>query len=156
MQVLNQVEGICIVFVYDAIVSLIILKIIDAIIGLRVSEEVEREGLDLALHGETVRIDKLAVGAETRHCPFRRGPGSQEPGASLLAAKKSPARWPGFIRRRRAQVIASAMGPLLLMDAMNIPQRNTPRPPRLHAGHSPRFTEWLIGVLNAVQSYSIQ
>ena len=54
-QVLNQVEGICIVFVYDAIVSLIILKIIDAIIGLRVSDEVERDGLDLALHGEVVQ-----------------------------------------------------------------------------------------------------
>ena len=40
---------------YDAIVSLILLKIIDAIIGLRVSEEVERDGLDLALHGETVQ-----------------------------------------------------------------------------------------------------
>jgi Amt family ammonium transporter len=54
MQVVNQIEGIVIVFVYDAIVSLIILKIIDIFIGLRVSDEVEREGLDLALHGETV------------------------------------------------------------------------------------------------------
>src|SRR5665213_1014936 len=54
-QVLNQLEGIVIVFVYDAIVSLIILKIIDAIIGLRVSADVEREGLDFALHGETVQ-----------------------------------------------------------------------------------------------------
>ena len=36
------------------IVSLIILKIVDVFIGLRVSDEVEREGLDLALHGETV------------------------------------------------------------------------------------------------------
>jgi Amt family ammonium transporter len=52
MQVVNQIEGI--VFVYDAIVSLIILKIIDIFMGLRVSDEVEREGLDLALHGETV------------------------------------------------------------------------------------------------------
>jgi Amt family ammonium transporter len=51
----NQIQGIVIVFVYDAIVSLIILKILDAIIGLRVSDEVEREGLDLALHGETVQ-----------------------------------------------------------------------------------------------------
>ena len=41
--------------VYDAIVSLILLKIIDAIIGLRVSDEVEREGLDFSLHGETVQ-----------------------------------------------------------------------------------------------------
>jgi Amt family ammonium transporter len=54
VQVLNQIEGIVIVFVYDAIVSLIILKVIDIFIGLRVSDEVEREGLDLALHGETV------------------------------------------------------------------------------------------------------
>jgi ammonium transporter, Amt family len=54
MQVVNQIEGIVIVFVYDAVVSLIILKIVDIFIGLRVSDEVEREGLDLALHGETV------------------------------------------------------------------------------------------------------
>jgi Amt family ammonium transporter len=54
MQVLNQLYGILIVFGYDAIVSLIILKIVDIFIGLRVSDEVEREGLDLALHGETV------------------------------------------------------------------------------------------------------
>jgi Amt family ammonium transporter len=52
---MNQVKGIIIVIVYDAIVSLILLKIIDAIIGLRVTAEVEREGLDLALHGETVQ-----------------------------------------------------------------------------------------------------
>jgi Amt family ammonium transporter len=54
-QVINQIEGIVIVFVYDAVVSLVILKILDAIIGLRVSKDVEREGLDVALHGETVQ-----------------------------------------------------------------------------------------------------
>ncbi|MGA7599595.1 MAG: ammonia channel protein, partial [Pseudolabrys sp.] len=54
-QMMTQVKGIVIVIAYDAIVSLILLKIIDAIIGLRVSDEVEREGLDLALHGETVQ-----------------------------------------------------------------------------------------------------
>jgi Amt family ammonium transporter len=54
VQFLNQVYGVLIVLVYDAIVSLIILKIVDIFIGLRVSDEVEREGLDLALHGETV------------------------------------------------------------------------------------------------------
>ena len=54
-QMINQVKGIVIVIVYDAIVSLIMLKIIDAIIGLRVTPEVEREGLDLALHGEVVQ-----------------------------------------------------------------------------------------------------
>jgi Amt family ammonium transporter len=54
-QMINQVEGIAVVIIYDAIVSLILLKVLDAIIGLRVSDEVEREGLDLALHGETVQ-----------------------------------------------------------------------------------------------------
>ncbi|MEA2902812.1 MAG: ammonium transporter, Amt family [Alphaproteobacteria bacterium] len=53
-QLINQVKGIAIVLVYDAVVTLIILKIVDIFIGLRVSEEIEREGLDLALHGETV------------------------------------------------------------------------------------------------------
>jgi Amt family ammonium transporter len=32
--------------------TLIILKICDAVIGLRVDEELEIEGLDLAMHGE--------------------------------------------------------------------------------------------------------
>ncbi|HUL86878.1 MAG TPA: ammonium transporter [Pseudolabrys sp.] len=54
-QMMNQVKGIVVVIVYDAIVSLIILKIIDAVIGLRVADEVEREGLDIALHGEAVQ-----------------------------------------------------------------------------------------------------
>jgi Amt family ammonium transporter len=54
-QMISQVKGILVVIVYDAIVSLILLKIIDLIIGLRVTPEVEREGLDLALHGEVVQ-----------------------------------------------------------------------------------------------------
>jgi ammonium transporter, Amt family len=54
-QLLNQVKGIVIVIVYDAIVSLIILKVVDVVIGLRVDPEIEREGLDLALHGEAVQ-----------------------------------------------------------------------------------------------------
>ncbi len=54
-QVLNQVIGVAAVFIYDVIVTLIILKIVDMVIGLRVTEDVEREGLDLALHGETVQ-----------------------------------------------------------------------------------------------------
>jgi Amt family ammonium transporter len=54
-QVLNQVEGVVIVVIYDVIVSLIILKLVDIVVGLRVDEEIERDGLDLALHGETVQ-----------------------------------------------------------------------------------------------------
>jgi Amt family ammonium transporter len=53
-QVGLQVYGIVVTLVYCAIVTFIILKVVDVIIGLRVKEEVERDGLDLALHGETV------------------------------------------------------------------------------------------------------
>ena len=54
-QVLNQLIGVGIVVVYDVIVTLIILWVVNMVIGLRVTEDVEREGLDLALHGETVQ-----------------------------------------------------------------------------------------------------
>jgi Amt family ammonium transporter len=54
-QVLNQIEGVLIVIVYDVVVSLILLKIIDVVVGLRVDAEIEQDGLDLALHGETVQ-----------------------------------------------------------------------------------------------------
>ena len=53
-QVVNQCIGIITVIVYDAVVTVIILAIIKAVIGLRVSDEIERDGLDLALHGEVV------------------------------------------------------------------------------------------------------
>jgi len=38
--------------VYCAVATFIILKVIDVVMGLRVSEEQETEGLDLALHDE--------------------------------------------------------------------------------------------------------
>ncbi|MDE1930282.1 MAG: ammonium transporter [Alphaproteobacteria bacterium] len=55
MQVVNQAIGIVVVIAYDAVVTLILLKVIDVIMGLRVEEDVERDGLDLALHGEIVQ-----------------------------------------------------------------------------------------------------
>jgi Amt family ammonium transporter len=54
-QVVNQLIGVGIVLVYDFVASLIILKVVDLVVGLRVDVEVEREGLDLTLHGETVQ-----------------------------------------------------------------------------------------------------
>jgi ammonium transporter, Amt family len=54
-QVLTQLYGLGVVVIYDAIVSLILLKAIDIAIGLRVDSDIEREGLDLALHGEVVQ-----------------------------------------------------------------------------------------------------
>ena len=53
-QVMLQVIGVLSTLVYSGIGSFIILKIIDAVIGLRVTDEQEREGLDQALHGEAV------------------------------------------------------------------------------------------------------
>ncbi len=55
VQVFNQIEGVAIVFVYDVIVSLIILQVINWTIGLRVTKDVEVEGLDISLHGEVVQ-----------------------------------------------------------------------------------------------------
>jgi len=53
-QVVIQIYGILGTIIYDAIATLIILFVIKMIMGLRVSEEVERDGLDLSLHGEVV------------------------------------------------------------------------------------------------------
>jgi Amt family ammonium transporter len=49
-----QFVDVAAVFVYCGVGTFIILKVIDMVIGLRVSPEVEREGLDINLHGETV------------------------------------------------------------------------------------------------------
>jgi Amt family ammonium transporter len=54
-QVINQLIGVGIVVAYDAIGSFIILMAIKSVIGLRVDEEIEREGLDVTLHGEVVQ-----------------------------------------------------------------------------------------------------
>jgi len=54
-QVLIQCEGVLCTLVYCAVATFIILKVIDVVIGLRVDVETERDGLDLALHGETVQ-----------------------------------------------------------------------------------------------------
>jgi Amt family ammonium transporter len=55
MQFVNQCIGVLIVIAYDVIASLIILWVVNLVTGLRVTDEVEREGLDLTLHGETVQ-----------------------------------------------------------------------------------------------------
>ena len=54
-QVLIKLEGIGATIVYCAIVTFVLLKIIDAVMGLRVDEEEEVTGLDYSLHGETVQ-----------------------------------------------------------------------------------------------------
>jgi Amt family ammonium transporter len=53
-QVITQLYGVGITVVYCAIASFILLKIVDVIVGLRVTTDEEREGLDVNLHGEVV------------------------------------------------------------------------------------------------------
>jgi Amt family ammonium transporter len=53
-QMLIQFYDVAAVFVYCAIGTYIILKLIDMTIGLRVKRDVEVEGLDINLHGETI------------------------------------------------------------------------------------------------------
>ncbi|MFI5400888.1 MAG: ammonium transporter [SAR324 cluster bacterium] len=53
-QVLIQAAAVAIVIVYDVVLSFIILKAVDIVLGLRVSTEQEIEGLDLSQHGESL------------------------------------------------------------------------------------------------------
>jgi len=53
-QVLTQVWGVLVTTAYTAVVSYVLLKLVDWTIGLRVTAEEEREGLDIALHGESI------------------------------------------------------------------------------------------------------
>ncbi len=52
-QVWIQTQGVLLTIVWSAVVSFIAFKLVDLVIGLRVSEEEEREGLDISSHGET-------------------------------------------------------------------------------------------------------
>ena len=54
-QVLTQILGVVTTIVFVGIGTAVILKVVDLVVGLRVSEEIERDGLDLALHGEAVQ-----------------------------------------------------------------------------------------------------
>ena len=52
-QLLKQVIGVSATILFSAVGTYVLLKIVDAIVGLRVGEEEEQEGLDLAEHGES-------------------------------------------------------------------------------------------------------
>lgn len=53
-QVVTQVYGVVATVLWCAVATFIILKVLDMIMGIRVSPEQETEGLDLAEHGETI------------------------------------------------------------------------------------------------------
>ena len=51
-QLVTQCKGVMVTIVYCGVMSFIILKVVDAVVGLRVTEDEETEGLDIALHDE--------------------------------------------------------------------------------------------------------
>ena len=53
-QLLIQCKGVAATLVYSGVGTLVILYIVKALVGLRVTEDEEREGLDIVLHGEQV------------------------------------------------------------------------------------------------------
>jgi Amt family ammonium transporter len=52
-QLTSQAWGVGVALVWSGVVSFIAFKVVDVLVGLRVSEVTEREGLDVAEHGET-------------------------------------------------------------------------------------------------------
>ena len=52
--VLIQAKGVAVTLVYGLVVSYVLLILIDKTMGLRVTEEQERQGLDISLHGESI------------------------------------------------------------------------------------------------------
>ena len=52
-QLWNQIVAVAVTIVWCGVISLILYKLIDMVIGLRVTEDKEREGLDITEHGET-------------------------------------------------------------------------------------------------------
>jgi Amt family ammonium transporter len=60
----TQALGVAVACLYSAAVSFALLKLIDATLGLRVSKDEEREGLDAVLHGESgYELDQISGGA---------------------------------------------------------------------------------------------
>ena len=53
-QFMTQIYAVLATLIWSGVVTLIILKVVDLAIGLRVTEEEEREGLDVVLHGEQI------------------------------------------------------------------------------------------------------
>jgi len=54
-QILTQLEGIIVTIVWSGVVTLIILIVVNMLVGVRVTQAAEVEGLDINLHGEVVQ-----------------------------------------------------------------------------------------------------
>src|SRR5258705_8816658 len=52
-QLIIQAKAVGVSFIWSGVVAFVSLKIVDLVVGLRVPEEEEREGLDITAHGES-------------------------------------------------------------------------------------------------------
>ncbi len=52
-QMLSQFWGVCTTLIWSGLVSIVAYKLVDMVIGLRVTEDEERQGLDTTSHGES-------------------------------------------------------------------------------------------------------
>jgi hypothetical protein len=96
---LNQFTAVIITWVIAIVGSLTLLKIIDAVLGLRVTEGEERDGLDLSQHGETGYFLEEVVSGKVLDDGAAAQPSKTEP---------RPASEPPNGQRRFAVVIEGA------------------------------------------------
>ena len=114
-QLVAQIKAVLVTLVWSGVGSFILYKVVDILVGLRVSVEQEREGLDLTDHGERAYNDRSStrhksdtVRADTRHRPCRRG---------ALAQSRAPHFWEQLSRAndignvRRVTAVTSASSP---------------------------------------------
>ncbi|NEQ25616.1 MAG: ammonium transporter, partial [Microcoleus sp. SIO2G3] len=64
-QLITQIGGILIAYILAAVGTFIILKILDATVGLRVEQEVEYQGLDIHEHGEEAYNEEIGSGGSS-------------------------------------------------------------------------------------------
>ena len=90
-QLSAQLIGVVATLVYTFVVSFVLLKILDAAIGLRVSEDDEQEGLDLALTTRTSRTRVERRSPATRRNDPGNGARSRSPRSRPAPASRRPA-----------------------------------------------------------------
>ena len=97
-QVVVQLKAVCVTLVWCAVVSFVLYKLVDMIVGLRVAPETEREGLDLAEHGERAYVYVSSV---------------RPPAAAVPSVGRRPAGWKEAheARHRRHQALQARGGP---------------------------------------------
>jgi Amt family ammonium transporter len=78
----KQLLAVAITVAFSVAGTLVILKVVDAVVGLRVTEDEEREGLDINLHGE----EGYSIGSST----YGRADMTVAPAATQMATKSNP------------------------------------------------------------------